>query len=90
MEVRSLTSIWNVVTKFAQRGMDPAGHIESFLVNVEQFLEGSAGESHEPYHVRELCQKLDQFSAQPYADVPEELLERLNKAASEIRKLIQE
>lgn len=90
VEVRGLTSLWNVVIKFVQRGMDPVGHIEGFLVNVERFLEGAADKTHDPYHVREFCQSLDQFSAQPYADVPEELLERLNRAASEVRKLIQE
>lgn len=39
MEVRTLNSLWNVVSKFVDRGADPVGHLESYLENVRMFLE---------------------------------------------------
>lgn len=88
MEVRTLNSLWNVVSKFVDRGMDPVGHIESFLVNVSQFLEGGSVGGHDTFYLLQLCQSLDRFSAEGREGVPPELLERVNRASSEIRKLL--
>ncbi len=90
-EVSGLLSLWNVVSKFVVRGIAPADYIESFLENVRLFLEqDDANLRCDPFSLRELCQKLDHFSVRKCSDIPAETLEKLNLAASELRKLLRD